>query len=139
MMNGPGAIELAEVAISDTLARLEAMGDIEIVDGRLLIVYGNRQFPFGAQAIASRDGGETWDSEHPIILAWFSWDNYCGHPRSVLLPDGSVVTGYYARVFTGAHEIVLTPTARNPDPDVVGHCLRWRVADDWPPLDQGLP
>ena len=121
--------------------RIEGLGKAQIPgfplyleDGRLLIIYGNRQFPFGAQAIASRDGGETWDTEHPIILAWFSWDNYCGHPRSVLLPDGSVVTGYYARVFTGAHGIVLTPTARDPNPDVVGHCLRWRVPDDWPPL-----
>ena len=107
---------------------------LDLKDGRLLIVYGNRQFPFGAQAIGSRDGGKTWDSEHPIVLAWFSWDHYCGHPRSMLLPDGSVLTGYYARVFTGAHGIVLTPTARNPDPDIVGHCLRWRVPEAWPPL-----
>ena len=94
-------------------------------DGRLLIVYTHRQFPFGAQAIASRDGGETWDTEHPIILAWFSWDDYCGHPRSLVLPDGSIVTGYYARVFK---------ETQSPDPDIVGHCLRWRVPDDWPPL-----
>ena len=117
--------------------RIDGLGQAQIPgfplyleDGRLLIVYGNRQFPFGAQAIVSKDGGETWDTEHPIILAWFSWDNYCGHPRSVLLPDGSVVTGYYARVFTGAHGIAFTPTDRDPNPDIVGHCLRWRVPDD---------
>ena len=108
-------------------------------DGRLLLIYGNRQFPFGAQVIASRDGGQTWDSEHAIILAWFSWDNYCGHPRSVLLPDGSIVTGYYARVFTGTHGIVFTPTERDPNPDVVGHCVRWRVPDSWPPVRHGSP
>ena len=105
---------------------------LRLDDGRLLIIHGNRQFPFGAQVIGSRNGGETWDTEHPIILAWFSWDNYCGHPRSVLLPAGRIATGYYARVFTGAHGIVLTPTDRHPDPDVVGHCLQWRVPDDWP-------
>ena len=117
--------------------RIDGLGQAQIPgfplyleDGRLLIVYGNRQFPFGAQAIVSKDGGETWDTEHPIILAWFSWDNYCGHPRSVLLPDGSVVTGYYARVFTGAHGIAFTPTDRDPNPDIFGHCLRWRVPDD---------
>jgi len=68
-------------------------------DGRLLLVYGNRQFPFGAQAIASLDYGSTWDTQHPIILVWFSWDNYCGMPRSLVLPDGSILTGYYVRVF----------------------------------------
>jgi hypothetical protein len=54
MMNGPGAIELAEVAISDTLARLEAMGDIEIVDGRLTA------------------GG--------VMLNGSSPNGFCGHP-----------------------------------------------------------
>jgi hypothetical protein len=33
---------------------------LKLDDGRLLLVYGNRQFPFGCQAIASRDGGHTW-------------------------------------------------------------------------------
>ncbi len=94
-------------------------------DGRLLIIYGNRQFPFGAQAIASRDGGKTWDTKHPIILTWFSWDDYCGHPRSLVLPDGSIITGYYARVFK---------ENQSPDSDIAGHCLRWQVPDDWPPL-----
>ena len=111
--------------------RIEGLGRAQIPgfplylkDGRVLIVYGNRQFPFGVQAIASRDGGKTWDTKNPIILAWFSWDNYCGHPRSLLLPDGSIITGYYARVFK----------EQSPNTDVVGHCLRWRAPDDWPPM-----
>ena len=120
--------------------RIEGLGQAQIPgfplylkDGRLLIIYGNRQFPFGAQAIASRDGGKTWDTEHPIILAWFSWDAHCGYPRSVVLPDGSIVTGYYARIFTGIHHgVVYGPTDRDPNPDVIGHCLRWEVPDDWP-------
>jgi hypothetical protein len=90
-------------------------------DGRLLIIYGHRQFPFGAQAIASRDYGQTWDLGHPILLAWFSWDHSCGHPRSLLLPDGSILTGYYASVFKGANS------------PLVSHALRWRPPDDWPP------
>ena len=35
MIDGSGALELADAAVSDTLARLEAMGDVEIVDGKL--------------------------------------------------------------------------------------------------------
>ena len=92
-------------------------------DGRLVLVYGHRQFPFGVQAIASRDGGKSWDTEHPIILSWFSWDASCGIPRSLLMPDGSILTGYYTRVFnTGSSE------------DVVSHALSWRVPDHWPPV-----
>ncbi|MFA6108724.1 MAG: sialidase family protein [Candidatus Latescibacterota bacterium] len=91
-------------------------------DGRLVLVYGHRQFPFGAQAIASRDQGATWDMTRPIILAWFSWDSYCGHPRSILMPDGSVMTGYYARVFRG----------ENQNDDIVAHALRWRPPEGWP-------
>jgi hypothetical protein len=91
-------------------------------DGRLVLVYGHRQFPFGVQAIASRDGGRTWDTDHPIILSWFSWDASCGIPRSLVMPDGSILTGYYARVFnTGSPE------------DVVSHALSWRVPEHWPP------
>ena len=92
-------------------------------DGRLLLAYGHRQFPFGAQAIASRDGGATWDLDHPIVLAWFSWDSYCGHPRTLLLPDGSLITGYYTRIYQGG----------TPNTDVVSHCLRWRAPAGWPP------
>ncbi|MFH0963610.1 MAG: hypothetical protein V2A58_06320, partial [Planctomycetota bacterium] len=87
-------------------------------------IYGNRQFPFGCQAIATRDQGKTWDLENFLMLAYASWDNYGGHPRSILMPDGSVITGYYARYFRE------TPTVNE---DIVSHCLRWNVPVDWPP------
>ncbi|MBM3804699.1 MAG: exo-alpha-sialidase [Acidimicrobiia bacterium] len=91
-------------------------------DGRLVLVYGHRQFPFGVQAIASRDGGKSWDTDHSLILSWFSWDASCGIPRSLVMPDGSIMTGYYTRVFNaGSSE------------DVVSHALSWRVPDHWPP------
>jgi len=107
------------------LGRAQVPGfPLRLPDGRLLILYGNRQFPFGVQAIASTDGGQTWDTDHPVILAWFSWDNYCGHPRSVVLGDGSIVTGYYARVFK---------ENANVNQDVVGHTIRWRPPKNWPP------
>ena len=141
---GPGVIGLTESADAGRTwtvpRRIDGLGSTQIPghplmmpDGRLLIVYGNRQFPFGVQAIASRDGGRTWDTDHPIILAWFSWDHHCGYPRSVLLPDGNIVTAYYARIFTGVpDEIVYTPTNREPGPDVIGHSVRWRPPGNWP-------
>ncbi len=93
-------------------------------DGRLLLIYGNRQFPFGAQAIASKDLGKTWDLTHPLILAWASWDNYGGHPRSIFMPDGSIMTGYYARYFKEYPQTV--------GEDIVAHCLHWQAPSGWP-------
>ncbi len=36
-------------------------------DGRIILTYGNRQFPFGIQAIASRDEGRTWDTNNVTV------------------------------------------------------------------------
>ena len=143
---GPGAVGVLESTDGGhhwtAPRRIDGLGSSQIPgsplalpDGRLLIIYGNRQLPFGVQAIASRDGGRTWDTDHPLILAWFSWDYHCGNPRSVLLQDGSILTAYYARMLTEAPDgIVYTPTDRDPNPDVVAHSLRWSVPDDWPPV-----
>lgn len=91
-------------------------------DGRLLLIHGNRQFPFGSQALGSRDDGRTWDLDHPLILSWFSWDNYGGHPRSILMPDGSILTGYYVRMFKEDPKVTR---------DIASHAVRWRVPEDW--------
>ena len=104
---------------------------VQLPDGRLLLIYGNRQFPFGVQAIASYDHGETWDLDHFLMLAYASWDNYGGHPRSILMPDDTIVTGYYARYFK---DNVLP--GQDANKDMVSHCLRWRVPDDWPPIEE---
>ena len=97
-------------------------------DGRLILLYGNRQFPFGVQAVGSRDGGMSWDIDHPIILSWTSWSGYCGHPRSVLLQDGTILTGYYTQ-----HRRRAELTADH-NSDCTGEVVRWRVPDDWPPM-----
>lgn len=94
-------------------------------DGRMILVHGNRQFPFGCQAIGSHDQGHTWDLQHPLMLAFASWDNYGGHPRSIVMPDSSIMTGYYARYFK-------QHTTTNED--LVSHCLNWNVPDHWPPV-----
>jgi len=93
-------------------------------DGRILLIYGNRQFPFGVQAIASLDLGATWDLENFLMLAYASWDNYGGHPRSIIMHDGSIITGYYARYFKDFPDTV--------SGDIVSHCLHWQVPANWP-------
>ncbi|MFH0963170.1 MAG: hypothetical protein V2A58_04065 [Planctomycetota bacterium] len=133
---GEGGDQMALIASSDegrTWTKPSPIGlgmaqipgfPLELPDGRIVLIYGNRQFPFGCQAIGTRDHGKTWDLENFLMLAYASWDNYGGHPRSILMPDGSVMTGYYARYFRE------TPTVNE---DIVSHCLRWNVPEDWPP------
>ena len=131
---GEGGAMLMMVESSDsgrtwTTGRTFGLGQAQVpgfplllIDRRLILVYGNRQFPFGAQAIASRDEGRTWSIDEPILLSWFSWDSYCGHPRSLLLPGGEVLTGYYSRIFKDG----------SPNEDIVSHAVKWRVPDHWP-------
>jgi len=125
------------------LGVLQAAGAYPLLlrDGRLLLLYGNRFFPHGTQAVASRDGGLTWDIDHPILLSWHSWSGYCGHPRSVQLRDGTILTGYYThRIDTDGDGPA--DTARNaPTPrhnrECTGEVVRWRVPDNWPPRRRG--
>ena len=110
------------------LGVLQAAGafPLELPDGRVILTYGNRQFPFGAQAVASRDAGQTWDTKNPVLLSWFSWSGYCGHPRSVLLQDGSILTGYYTQ---WQHR---NDGGGDHNADCTGELVRWRVPDEWP-------
>ena len=145
--DGPGVIGLIESADAGATwtapRRIDGFGaaripgyPLRLSDGRLLLLYGNRQFPYGVQEIASRDGGHTWDADHPIILSWFSWDHHCGNPRSVVLSNGRIVTTYFSRMFTGIPDgIVYSPTARNPIPDLVAHSVQWAPPPDWPPRE----
>lgn len=61
------------------------------------------------------------------MLEWASWSDLCGHPRSILMPDGTIVTGYYPHYFKDNQ-------GGNENHDLVSHCLRWRPPEDWPPI-----
>ncbi len=67
-------------------------------DGRLLCTYANYHLPYGICAIFSDDLGNTWDTEHPILLA-LSSDIYVGWPVTLQLPDGSMITSYATTAF----------------------------------------
>ncbi len=68
---------------------------LRLRDGRLLLSYGRRvKKDEGIMAKVSSDGGRTWSG--PVRLAHFlGFDG--GYPSSVQLPDGRVLTAYYAK------------------------------------------
>ena len=66
---------------------------VELPDGRIVCVYGYRQPPYGIRATVSGDGGETWGDEITLRDDGGSWD--LGYPRTMLRPDGTLVTVYY--------------------------------------------
>ena len=64
-------------------------------DGRVLITYGYRAYPFGVRAILSRDGGETFDVEREYVLSDTGWSWDCGYTSTVCYGDGTIVTVAY--------------------------------------------
>ena len=66
---------------------------IRLQDGRLGLVYGYRDAPFGIRARLSTDGGATWQDE--IILRSDGGNHDLGYPRIVQRPDGAIVSVYY--------------------------------------------
>lgn len=62
-------------------------------DGRLALVYGVRAKPYGIRARLSADRGVTWGPA--IVLRDDGGSTDVGYPRSVLRPDGKVVSVYY--------------------------------------------
>ena len=68
---------------------------LRLADGRILMTYGNRrpERP-GVEAVLSADEGETW-VEPVRLLALPVVD--LGYPSSAQLPDGRVLTAYYAK------------------------------------------
>ena len=62
-------------------------------DGRLCLIYGYRNPPYGMRARLSNDRGESWSDE--IVLRADAGDFDIGYPRTVLRPDATVVMVYY--------------------------------------------
>ena len=66
---------------------------VRIPDGRLCGIYGFRSPPYGMRAKLSRDNGRTWGSEITLRDDARTWD--IGYPKSIVRPDGKIVTTYY--------------------------------------------
>lgn len=65
---------------------------LRLRDGRLMLTYGNRTADRGVDVRFSADEGKTWS--RPVRVVDFQEDG--GYPSSVQLPDGQVLTAYYA-------------------------------------------
>lgn len=66
---------------------------VRLKDGRLVVTYGHRAEPYSIRARVSADEGKTWGDE--IILRADGGDRDLGYPRTVVRPDGKLVTMYY--------------------------------------------
>lgn len=66
---------------------------VRLQDGRVCLTYGYRRKPCGARARISSDEGRSWGPE--IILRDDGPTGDLGYPRSVVRPDGKVLTIYY--------------------------------------------
>lgn len=62
-------------------------------DGRICITYGSRRPPYGIRARLSEDEGRTWGTE--VILRDDGLTGDLGYPRSLVRPDGRLLTVYY--------------------------------------------
>jgi sialidase-1 len=74
----------------------EHPGDlIRLKNGDILLTYGERNKPFGVEAIVSHDKGKSWDARSKVVLANDAASTDCGYPSSIQLPNGKIVTIYY--------------------------------------------
>jgi hypothetical protein len=74
----------------------EHPGDLlRLADGRILLSYGERNRPYGIQAIWSTDEGRTWPQKNKLVLAHDGDHPDLGYPISVQRKDGKIVTAYY--------------------------------------------
>jgi len=63
----------------------------------VLLSYGNRVLPKGVDVRFSDDEGKTWSDPFRVV----AFEEAGGYPASVQLPDGRVLTAYYARRIAG--------------------------------------
>jgi hypothetical protein len=79
-------------------ATLETGGNppsmVLLLDGRIVVTYGYRKEPYGIRARISKDHGLTWSGEE-IILRSDGGGRDLGYPRTVMRPDGKLVSVYY--------------------------------------------
>ena len=67
-----------------------------LASGKVLLTFGRRIRPLGCGALLSYDKGQTWDSEHEILLAGDGVRNGdLGYPSTVQLANGRIVTALY--------------------------------------------
>ena len=66
---------------------------LSLSDGRLCLIYGYRNFPFGIYAVMSSDNGVSWSDR--ISIRTGAGNHDIGYPRAVEVNDGRVLIYYY--------------------------------------------
>ena len=67
-----------------------------LTSGKVLMTFGRRIRPMGCGALISRNNGQTWDTDHEILLAGDGVRNGdLGYPSTVQLANGRIVTALY--------------------------------------------
>jgi hypothetical protein len=116
-LNGPGSIDLYEstdvgVTWNKRPSAVESLGPahsnppalVQTKTGRLCVVFGYRNPPFGMRARYSDDNGKTWSKD--IVLRDDGGDPDLGYPRAVLRSDGKIVTAYYYNTHTDSERFI---------------------------------
>ena len=85
---------------------------LQLRDGRVLLSYGNRTSDRGVDVRLSNDHGKTFGP--PLRVVDFQGDG--GYPSSVQLPDGQVLTAYYASAIEGHHRYHMGVVVWQPPP-----------------------
>ncbi|MCC6179222.1 MAG: exo-alpha-sialidase [Chloroflexi bacterium] len=68
---------------------------LRLSDGRLLTIYGVRRPPYGIRACLSDNDGESWDTDHELIVRDGMRSSNLGYPTAARLADGRIFTAYY--------------------------------------------
>jgi hypothetical protein len=66
---------------------------LKLPDDRLSLIYGYRKAPYSIRARLSADDGKTWSQ--PFLLRDDGGGRDIGYVRSIIRPDGNVVSVYY--------------------------------------------
>ena len=77
---------------------------VRLPSGRIVVTYGYRKEPYGIRARFSDDEGVTWSE--PVILRDDGGGTDLGYTRTILRPDGRLVTVYYFNVDAHAERII---------------------------------
>ena len=91
------------VVVGDT-GRGNPASLVRLGDGRLCCVYGYRAAPFDIRVVVSRDEGATWSAPRTLRTGAADWD--LGYPRSVVRPDGRVLSAYYFNDASGPERYI---------------------------------
>ena len=76
-------------------------GAFQLQSGKLMCTWGNRRAPFGAAAMLSYDGGESWDYANRVSLAWDAPNGNCGYANGTQTQDGTIIVAYYIMHYAG--------------------------------------